>query len=193
MPLFYHMERFRAPHKLLMSHFSISKMHEKWQMATDFDEHFFGEWAQIQLTVVGGWGSVAFCVMLREIVSCAQSPGHGPKPDQPSEARSHLQGSAGVASLRTQHPNDCSLSGLEPKAVSAATCTSRACLKRRHAQAPRSRANWTRLCPMCSNVGTKGNSTALSCIENSATSATRDHVRWSASSSLICAERVLIV
>src|SRR6266567_679105 len=34
-------------------------MHEKWQMATDFDEHFFGKWAQFRLTVVGGWYTIA--------------------------------------------------------------------------------------------------------------------------------------
>jgi hypothetical protein len=37
MPLFYHMERLQPPHKVRMSHFSIIKMREKWQMATDFD------------------------------------------------------------------------------------------------------------------------------------------------------------
>src|SRR6266516_7069290 len=34
-------------------------MHEKWQMATDFDEHFFGKWSQFRLTVVGGWYTIA--------------------------------------------------------------------------------------------------------------------------------------
>src|SRR6266699_787006 len=28
-------------------------------MATDFDEHFFGKWAQFRLTVVGGWYTIA--------------------------------------------------------------------------------------------------------------------------------------
>jgi hypothetical protein len=37
MPLFYHMERFRAPHNVRMSHFSINKLSKKYQMATDFD------------------------------------------------------------------------------------------------------------------------------------------------------------
>ena len=43
-----------TPIKREMVHFSINKMHEKRQMATDFD-YSFGEWSEFQLTVVGGW------------------------------------------------------------------------------------------------------------------------------------------
>jgi len=36
-------------------YFSISKLHEKSQMASDFDEHFFGEWSEFRLAFLGGW------------------------------------------------------------------------------------------------------------------------------------------